>query len=144
MVCTQCALSSAKVLWELGAIGLAKFSGAVVQVREGPHCYSGFNDKQGEVTLLRKGEARHPASCMDAASLLPQDTRVLIEVTLQCLSIQVELSEEQVTAGICTSGKSGLESAVQGGECTMFMGEVTGQAKSAKRGHRHEPEGLQH
>lgn len=137
LVRTQCALSSAKVLWELEAIGLAKFSGAIVQVREGPHCYSGYNDKQGEVTLLHKGEASHPAASYGCCLPSPPGNS-------QHLSIQVELSEEQVTAGICTSGKSGLESAVQGGECTMFVDEVIGRAKSAKRGPRPEPEDFQH
>lgn len=63
---------------------------------------------------------------MDAASLLPQKIRVLIEIKSQHLSNQVELSEDQMNAGICTSEKLGLESTVQGGECTMFVDEVIG------------------
>lgn len=49
-----------------------------------------------------------------------------------------------MTAGICTSGKPGPESAVQGGECNHVVDEVIGRVKSAKRGPGPEPEDLQH
>lgn len=65
-------LSSAKVLWEREAIGLAKFSGAIVQVREGPHGYLGYSDKQGEVTLLPEGAVTsHPAASYGCCITFP-------------------------------------------------------------------------